>query len=109
MIRKNYELLKLGAQTSTTDVFICRAVFDLVMDTSPALYVEKKLWKKNGEEVGIAFVRIEEAKSGMEGLVWAEDDEDELQEGGFDMKLVPSNAMRSSDASKVEAFARIAQ
>lgn len=110
MNRKNYELLKSqapghhGAHTSTTDdliyravfdAFICRAVFDLVMDISSApTYVEKKLCKKgSGEEVGIAFVRIEEAKSGMEGLVWAED---ALQEGGFDMKLTSSNAMRRS-------------
>ena len=77
------------------------------MDISAApTYVEKKLWKRgSGEEVGIAFVRIEEAKSGMEGLVWAEDDEDAMPEGGFDMKLTSSNAMkRSSVVSKGVAF-----
>ena len=68
------------------------------MDISAApTYVEKKLWKRgSGEEVGIAFVRIEEAKSGMEGLMWAEDDEYTQQERVFDMKLTALNAMRSS-------------
>ena len=44
----------------------------------------------------MAFVRIEEAKFGMEDLVWAEDDEYAQQEGVFGMKLTSSNAMRSS-------------
>jgi len=44
----------------------------------------------------MAFVRIEEAKSGMEGLVWAEDDEYAQQEGVFGMKLTSLNARKSS-------------
>ena len=70
----------------TTDATICRAAFDLVMVIGPApTYVKKTLRKKgSGEEVGMAFVRIEEAKFGLEDLVWAEDDEYAQQEGVFD-------------------------
>ena len=82
----------------TTDATICRAAFDLVMDIWPApTYVKKTLRKKgSGEEVGMAFVRIEEAKFGLEDLVWAEDDEYAQQEGVFGMKPTSLNARSSS-------------
>ena len=82
----------------TTDATICRAAFDLVMDIWPApTYVKKTLRKKgSGEEVGMAFVRIEEAKFGLEDLVWAEDDEYAQQEGVIGMKLTSLNARISS-------------
>ena len=82
----------------TTDATICRAAFDLVMVIGPApTYVKKTLKKKgSGEEVGMAFVRIEEAKFGLEDLVWAKDDEYAQQEGVFGMKLTSLNARRSS-------------
>ena len=82
----------------TTDATICRAAFDLVMDIWPTpTYVKKTLRKKgSGEEVGMAFVRIEEAKFGLEDLVWAEDDEYAQQEGVFGMKLTSLNARISS-------------
>ena len=82
----------------TTDATICRAAFDLVMDIWPTpTYVKKTLRKKgSGEEVGMAFVRIEEAKFGLEDLVWAKDDEYAQQEGVFGMKLTSLNARISS-------------
>ena len=82
----------------TTDATICRAAFDLVMVIGPApTYVKKTLKKKgSGEEVGMAFVRIEEAKFGLEDLVWAEDDEYAQQEGVFGMKPTSLNARSSS-------------
>jgi len=63
---------------------------------SASTYVKKVLRKKgSGEEVGMAFVRIEEVKTGLEGLAWAEDDGETLQEGASALELKSFNAMRS--------------
>jgi len=67
------------------------------MDPSSAsTYVKKVLRKKgSGEEVGMAFVRIEEVKTGLEGLAWAEDDGETLQGGASALELKSFSAMRS--------------
>jgi len=63
---------------------------------SASTYVKKVLRKKgSGEEVGMAFVRIEEVKTGLEGLAWAEDDGETLQGGASALELKSFNAMRS--------------
>jgi len=62
---------------------------------SASTYVKKVLRKKgSGEEVGMAFVRIEEVKTGLEELAWAEDDGETLQEGAS-LELMSLKAMRS--------------
>jgi len=63
---------------------------------SSSTYVKKVLRKKgSGEEVGMAFVRIEEVKTGLGGLAWAEDDGETLQGEASAPELTPLNAMRS--------------
>jgi len=63
---------------------------------SASTYVKKVLRKKgSGEEVGMAFVRIEEVKTRVEDLAWAEDDGDLLQGGASAPEPTPLNAMRS--------------
>ena len=63
---------------------------------SASTYVKKVLRKKgSGEEVGMAFVRIEEVKTGLEGLAWAEDDGETLQGGASPLELTSLKAMRS--------------
>ena len=63
---------------------------------SASTYVKKVLRKKgSGEEVGMAFVRIEEVKTGLEGLAWAEDDGETLQGGASALERKSFDAMRS--------------
>ena len=58
--------------------------------------VKKTLRKKgSGEEIGMAFVRVEEVKTRLEDLAWAEDDGETLHRGASALELTSSNAMKS--------------
>ena len=63
---------------------------------SSSTCVKKTLRKKgSGEEIGMAFVRVEEVKTRLEDLAWAEDDGETLHRGTSALELTSSNAMKS--------------
>ena len=63
---------------------------------SSSTCVKKTLRKKgSGEEIGMAFVRVEEVKTRLEDLAWAEDDGETLHRGASALELTSSNVMKS--------------